>query len=345
MGTGAALSVGAGGCSVAGGCSGAGVSSAAGAGVASSFGAGAGSSFGAAGAGSAAGGAVLPVIAAKPRGCFGVSSLGSLLWIGVPAPDQKSLLQTWDLDADDGVPAPDQASPLWIRCLDSGRTVPAAGRLCWEGGNQVTEPGQGLGDFYRLVLALVTSLQTNLPAQAGAARNSHPGPAHSAACPYPLLWDCNTWSCPPATSQAHTGLSRPGPGHLSLGTELLSPPPKLLVNPALLPQPTCPPWPMSTIPTTTPDRSIPAWFLHHGPFQPSTQPPWAQQVPMSQPCTPTTLKKVDHRPTLCSPASALHVPSLVHGVWSPQASCPATPKQIHPKAPWWPRKALLGCRI
>lgn len=144
MGTGAELSVG------AGGCSGAGVSSAAGAGAGCCFGAGAVSSFGAAGAGSAAGGAVLPVIASKPRGCFGVSSLGSLLWIGVPALDQKSLLQIWDLDADDGVPAPDRASPLWIRCLDSGRTVSAAGRLCWEGGTRSLSQDRGWEIFIGL---------------------------------------------------------------------------------------------------------------------------------------------------------------------------------------------------
>lgn len=35
------------------------------------------------------------------------------------------------------------------------------------GGNQLTEPERELGDFYRLWLALVTSLQTNLPEQAG----------------------------------------------------------------------------------------------------------------------------------------------------------------------------------
>lgn len=222
-GTGAGLSAGTVGCSVAGGCSGAGGSSAAGAGADSSFGVGTGSFFGVAGAGSVAGGAVLPVIVAKPGGwgrrCFAVSTLGSLLCFRVPAPDQRSLLQIWDLNSKVGVPALDQASPLWTDGLCCRTAVLG-------GGNQVTEPEQGLGDFYRLRLALVTSLQTNMPAQAETARNSHPGPAHSAAHPYPLLWDCSTWSCPPPPSpQAHTGLGKPGPGHLSSGTWLLSPAP------------------------------------------------------------------------------------------------------------------------
>lgn len=90
-GTGAGLSAGAVGCSMAGGCSGAGGSSAAGAGADSSFGVGTGSFFGAGGAGSVAGGVVLPVIAAKPGGWgrryFGVSAPGCLLCFRVPAPD------------------------------------------------------------------------------------------------------------------------------------------------------------------------------------------------------------------------------------------------------------------
>lgn len=221
MGTGAGLSAGAGGCSVAGGCSGAGASSAAGAGAGSSFGVSAGSFSG---AGSVAEGAFLPVIAAKPggwgRGCFGICALVSLICFGVRAPDQRSLLQIRDLNSEAGVPAPDQASPHRTDSLCSGTAVLGQG-------NQVTEPEQGLGDFYRLWLALVTSLQTNLPAQAGAARNSHPGPAHSAACPYPLLWDRSIWSCSPPRHPpwARTGLGRLGPGHLSLGTWLLSPAP------------------------------------------------------------------------------------------------------------------------
>lgn len=101
---------------MAGGCSGAGGSSAAGAGADSSFGVGSGSFFGVAGAGSVAGDAVLPVIAAKPGGwgrrCFRVSAPGCLLCFRVPAPDQRSLLQIWDLNSEVGVPALDQASPL-----------------------------------------------------------------------------------------------------------------------------------------------------------------------------------------------------------------------------------------
>lgn len=172
------------------------------------------------------------------------------------------------------------------------------------GGNQVTEPGQGLGDFYRLGLALVTSLQTNLPAQAGAARNSHPGPAHSAACPYPLLWDCNTWSCPPATSQAHTGLGRPGPGHLSLGTQLLSPPPKPLraVHPHTLP-PDSP----------SPPNLVPAPALTQG--IPTSAPP-------GKSCTATPA----HLPPMSHVHSPYHNPKSLHSQLGFSTTVPSSPQ-------------------
>lgn len=65
---------------------------------------------------------------------------GSLLWFGVPALNQRSLLQIQDLDSEAEVPALDQVSPLWTDRLGSGTAV-------LEGGNRSLSQNRGWGIF------------------------------------------------------------------------------------------------------------------------------------------------------------------------------------------------------
>lgn len=167
------------------------------------------------------------------------------------------------------------------------------------GENQVTEPEQGLGDFYRLWLALVTSLQTNLPAQAGrpgiATRDLH---IQQPPLPPPMGWQL-MGPAPQRPPWPHPGLGRPGPGHLSLGTWLLSPaaaplwlraspPPLQLLSHPLPPSPSrLSPDPSSPLPSLAPaltsDPPTPAL-----PVNPALtpQPTYSPSCPPTVPVTP-----------------------------------------------------------
>lgn len=140
-----------------------------------------------------------------------------------------SLPQTKGLSFRSGISTPKLGSLLWTRRLHSERTVCAPGRLCWEGGTRSLSQNRGweifIGFGWHLSppckpICLRRRRPPGIATQDLHIQQHTPTPsfgtvAHGPAPPPP----------PPPSPQAHAGLGKPGPGHLSLGTWLLSPAP------------------------------------------------------------------------------------------------------------------------